>query len=32
MGSAEQASVEAYLVRELTAIGLQPRVDVQTVP
>jgi hypothetical protein len=31
MGSAEQLSVEAYLVRELTEIGLDPQVDVQTV-
>jgi hypothetical protein len=31
MGSAEQASVESYLVRELTAIGLDPQVNVETV-
>ena len=31
MGSAEQSSVEAYLVQELTAAGLQPQVDEQTV-
>ena len=31
MGTAEQASVEAYLVRELTAMGLAPEVDVRTV-
>ncbi len=31
MGSAEQAEVEAYLVRELRSIGLDPRVDEQTV-
>ena len=30
MGSAEQLSVESYLVRELTEIGLDPQVDVQT--
>ncbi len=31
MGSAEQATVEAYLVGELAAMGLRPRVEVQTV-
>ena len=31
MGTAEQSSVEAYLVQELTAAGLQPQVDEQTV-
>ena len=31
MGSAEQAAVEAYLVRELTAVGLDPQVDEQRV-
>lgn len=31
MGSAEQAAVEAYLVQELTAMGLEPQVEVQTV-
>ena len=31
MGSAEQATVEAYLVGELTAMGLQPQVDAEQV-
>jgi len=31
MGSAEQAAVEAYLVQELTAVGLDPQVDEQRV-
>ena len=31
MGSPEQATVEAYLVRELTAMGLAPQVEVETV-
>ncbi|WP_345205531.1 M28 family peptidase [Fodinibacter luteus] len=31
MGTAEQADVEAYLVQELTAIGLDPMVDEQLV-
>ncbi len=31
MGAVEQTSVEAFLVRELTAMGLDPQVDVQTV-
>ena len=31
MGTAEQAAVEAYLVRQVTDMGLQPQVDVQTV-
>ncbi len=31
MGTAELAAVEAYLVQELTAVGLEPQVDVQTV-
>ncbi|MDF3044167.1 MAG: hypothetical protein K0R30_395 [Ornithinibacter sp.] len=31
MGAVEQSSVEAFLVRELTAMGLDPQVDVQTV-
>lgn len=31
MGSAEQSAVEEYLVQELTAMGLEPQVDVETV-
>jgi hypothetical protein len=31
MGSTEQAAVEAYLVDELTAMGLQPQVEVEAV-
>lgn len=31
MGSPEQATVEAYLVQELTAMGLAPKVQVETV-
>ena len=31
MGSSEQSSVEAYLVQQLDAAGLQPEVDEQTV-
>ncbi len=31
MGSAEQAAVEAYLVQELSAAGLDPQVDEQSV-